>query len=123
MYTLLAITPDMYSQKLISGNVPPLEILGFGAKMLGIGMLAVFGVLCLLWGALTLFKIFFYDLPAKKKTENEAPEAPAPAAPAVAAVPAANEDEELIAVLAAAIAMAESECIGAKFRVVSFRRK
>ena len=113
----------MYSQKLISGNVPPLEILGFGAKMLGIGMLAVFGVLCLLWGALTLFKIFFYDLPAKKKTENEAPEAPAPAAPAVAAVPAANEDEELIAVLAAAIAMAESECIGAKFRVVSFRRK
>lgn len=123
MYTLLAITPDMYSQKLISGNVPPLEILGFGAKMLGIGMLAVFGVLCLLWGALTLFKIFFYDLPAKKKTENEAPETPAPAAPAVAAVPAANEDEELIAVLAAAIAMAESECIGAKFRVVSFRRK
>lgn len=123
MYTLLAITPDMYSQKLISGNVPPLEILGFGAKMLGIGMLAVFAVLCLLWGALTLFKIFFYDLPAKKKTENEAPEAPAPAAPTVAAVPAANEDEELIAVLAAAIAMAESECIGAKFRVVSFRRK
>lgn len=123
MYTLLAITPDMYSQKLISGNVPPLEILGFGAKMLGIGMLAVFTVLCLLWGALTLFKIFFYDLPAKKKTENEAPEAPAPAAPAVAPVPAANEDEELIAVLAAAIAMAESECIGAKFRVVSFRRK
>ncbi|MBP3591026.1 MAG: OadG family protein [Clostridia bacterium] len=123
MYTLLAITPDMYSQKLISGNVPPLEILGFGAKMMGIGMLAVFSVLCLLWGALTLFKIFFYDLPAKKKTENEAPEAPAPAAPAVAPIPAANEDEELIAVLAAAIAMAESECIGAKFRVVSFRRK
>ena len=123
MYTLLAITPDMYSQKLISGNVPPLEILGFGAKMMGIGMLAVFSVLCLLWGALTLFKILFYDLPAKKKTENEAPEAPAPAAPAVAPIPAANEDEELIAVLAAAIAMAESECIGAKFRVVSFRRK
>ena len=33
------------------------------------------------------------------------------------------EDEEIIAVIAAAIAAAESECLGAKFRVVSFKRK
>ena len=49
--------------------------------------------------------------------------APAPVAPVVVAAPTVNEDEELIAVLAAAIAMAESENLGAKFRVVSFRRK
>ena len=98
--------------------------LTFGGMMLGIGMLAIFAVLCLLWGALVLFKIGFYDLPAKKKATAEAPAAPAPVAPVtVAAIPAANEDEELIAVLAAAIAMAESENLGAKFRVVSFRRK
>lgn len=94
----------------------------FGGMMLGIGMLAVFAVLCILWGALVLFKIAFYDLPAKKKAE-EAPIAPTPATPVVMPAPVANEDEELIAVFAAAIAMAESECQGAKFRVVSFRRK
>ena len=35
---------------------------------------------------------------------------------------AENNDEEIIAVIAAAIAMAESESEGLKFRVVSFRR-
>lgn len=34
----------------------------------------------------------------------------------------ANNDEEIIAVIAAAIAMAESESNGLKFKVVSFRR-
>jgi Na+-transporting methylmalonyl-CoA/oxaloacetate decarboxylase gamma subunit len=33
-----------------------------------------------------------------------------------------NADEEIIAVIAAAIAMAESESNGLKFKVVSFRR-
>ena len=33
-----------------------------------------------------------------------------------------NNDEEIIAVIAAAIAMAESESNGLKFKVVSFRR-
>ncbi len=122
MNVLLAITPEQYSQKIIE-SAGFTETLGFGAMMLGIGMLAIFAVLCILWGALVLFRIVFYDLPAKKKTASEAPEAPAPVAPVVVAAPAANEDEELIAVLAAAIAMAESECLGAKFRVVSFRRK
>jgi hypothetical protein len=122
MNILLAITPDQYSQKIID-TAGFTETLGFGAMMLGIGMLAVFAVLCTLWFALVLFKIGFYDLPAKKKATAEAPAAPAPVAPVVVAAPAVNEDEELIAVLAAAIAMAESENLGAKFRVVSFRRK
>lgn len=124
MNTLLAITPDMYSKVIIDPNVAgPLETLGFGAMILGIGMLAIFAVLCLLWGALVLFKIAFYDVPAKKKAVNVEP-ASAPAPVIIPAAPVvANEDEELIAVLAAAIAMAESECLGAKFRVVSFKRK
>lgn len=122
MNILLAITPDQYSQKIID-TAGFMETLGFGAMMLGIGMLAVFAVLCTLWFALVLFKIGFYDLPAKKKATAEAPVAPVPVAPVVVAAPAVNEDEELIAVLAAAIAMAESENLGAKFRVVSFRRK
>ena len=122
MNILLAITPDQYGQKIID-TAGFMETLGFGAMMLGIGMLAVFAVLCLLWGALVLFKIGFYDLPAKKKVTVEAAPAPAPVVEAAPVIPAYAEDEELIAVLAAAIAMAESECLGAKFRVVSFKRK
>ena len=124
MNILLAITPDMYSKVIIDSEVAgPMETLAFGAMILGIGLLAVFSVLCLLWGALALFKVAFYDLPAKKKTAAEAPEVPAPVAPVVATAPTVSEDEELITVFAAAIAMAESESVGAKFRVVSFKRK
>ena len=120
MNVLLAITSEQYAEKIIS-TAGFFETLGFGAMMLGIGMLAVFSVLCILWGALILFKIGFYDLPAKKKTEKAA-EAPAPVS-AASVAPVQNDEEELIAVFAAAIAMAESECTSAKFRVVSFNRK
>ena len=120
MNVLLAITSEQYGEKIIN-TAGFFETLGFGGMMLGIGMLAVFAVLCILWGALILFKIGFYDLPAKKKAEKAA-EAPAPVATAIE-VPVQNDEEELIAVFAAAIAMAESECAGAKFRVVSFNRK
>ncbi len=121
MNLLLAITESDYTSKIIETKSFG-EVLGFGAQMLGIGLLAVFSVLCLLWGALTLFKTFFYDLPGKKTATAPAKEVQAPVeAPAPIAV--ASEDEELVAVIAAAIAMAESESLGAKFRVVSFKRK
>ena len=120
MNVLLAITSEQYGEKIIS-TAGFFETLGFGSMMLGIGMLAVFSVLCILWGALILFKIGFYDLPAKKKAAKVV-EAPAPVS-VESDAPAQNDEEELIAVFAAAIAMAESECAGAKFRVVSFNRK
>ena len=101
----------------------PIENLGdkalYGGQMLLIGMLAVFSVLVVLWIALVLFKFFFHDLASsKKKKEIKSESAPAPQ------VNAANDDEEIFAVIAAAIAMAESECGSNKaFRVVSFKRK
>ena len=101
----------------------PIENLGdkalYGGQMLLIGMLAVFSVLVVLWIALILFKFFFHNLASgKKKKEIKSESAPAPQ------VNAANDDEEIIAVIAAAIAMAESECGSNKaFRVVSFKRK
>ena len=84
-----------------------------------IGMATIFVILCLLWLCLILFKVFFHDLPekrAKKRTNL--------AAMAVAESEETSEadDGEIIAVLAAAIAAAESEDNGLKFRVVSFRR-
>lgn len=93
------------------------EKLQYGTTMLLLGMGTIFTVLAIIWLSLVLFKFVFHDLAAKKK---EAPiEEPVVAAPIVTAAPC---DEEIVAVIAAAIAMAESEGNGIKFRVVSFRR-
>ena len=95
------------------------EALGFGGLMLLIGMATVFAVLLTIWVCLTLFKIGFHDLPEKK-----AAAAAAAPAPVIAEEPVTvSDDGEIIAAIAAAIAMAESESSGTKFKVVSFRRK
>ena len=97
------------------------DALLYGGTMLLIGMATIFAVLCLLWGCLTVFKIVFHDIPEKKANHTAVKEvAPAPAP--VASAPVAEEGE-IVAVIAAAIAMAESESSGLKFKVVSFKRK
>ena len=100
----------------------PIESFGekfaFGGEMLLLGMGTVFAVIILIMAALSVFKLF-----AVKGTPK-ANEASAPIVTESApAVNATGTDEEIIAVIAAAIAMAESEANGAKFRVVSFKRK
>lgn len=92
----------------------------FGGSILLIGMASVFSVLCILWIFLAIFKLVFHDLPKKKAARKKD-------APVVTAIERVEEtpktdDGEIIAVLAAAIAMAESENSGMKFRVVSFKR-
>ncbi len=97
------------------------DALGFGGAILLIGMVTIFAVLTIIWFSLVLFKIFFHDLPAKKAAN--------PTVIAESVSPAENvqiansNDEEIVAVIAAAIAMAESESSDVKFKVVSFRRK
>ena len=93
----------------------------FGGAVLLIGMATLFGVLILLWLCLVAFKFFFHDLPARHTSSARAEVAPAPVAAAPTA-PVQNSDDEIVAVIAAAIAMAESENEGARFRVVSFKR-
>lgn len=118
MNFLLNISPDVYGTKHLLSEVGFLDTLTFGLQMLLIGMVAVFAVLALLWFCLYLFRILFHDLPAKKAQEAPVEEVE----PAPIAVPA-TDDDEIVAVIAAAIAAAESENAGLKFRVVSFRRK
>ena len=95
-----------------------LNRLEYGGQTLLLGMASVFAVLTIIMLTLLLFKLFFYDLPAKK-AEDAIVSEPEVSTPAVVA----SNDDEIIAVIAAAIATAESESNGAKFRVVSFRRK
>ena len=96
-----------------------LSALSFGGQTTLIGMATVFSVLVIIWGALVLFKLFLYDIPNRRKAEVTV--TPEPTAQPVAT--AADDDSEIVAVIAAAIAAAEAESNGAKFRVVSFRRK
>lgn len=91
-----------------------MDRLTFGGLMLLIGIFIVFSVLILIFGCLMLFKFAF----AKKgEARPQKDEVPAPV------FEAAADDGEIIAAIAAAIAMAESESSGLKFRVVLFRRK
>ena len=72
-----------------------------------------------MWGALLLFKMAFHDLPNKRKAKvvEEI------STTVEEVVPQTSTEEELIAVLTAAIAAYESESGNIKFRVVSFKRK
>ena len=100
------------------------------------GMLMVFAVLGLLWGIVTLSKLFLYDLPNKKAEKKKKKRASALTSSDVVSAPEivpeemseSYEDEgEIAAVITAAIAaMIESgdyknEFAGG-FRVVSFKR-
>ena len=93
------------------------EKLTYGGQMLLLGMGAVFAVLCIIFLCLTVFKFVFTKSSTPKSNEEPAP---------VVVTPKQNintkKDEEIVAVIAAASAMAESESNGVKFKVVSFRR-
>ena len=97
------------------------DVLLFGGSVLLIGIGTIFAVLCLIWFALIIFEKVFMKQ-SKPKIKEVAP-APIAAPVPTSTVEAASNDEEIVAVIAAAIAMAESESDGLKFRVVSFRRK
>ena len=93
-----------------------IDRLTFGGFILLLGMAVVFSVLVIIWGALSVFKLYFTRSESKPKEAVAAPVA----APVIES--RAN-DEEIVAVIAAAIAAAEADSNGTKFKVVSFRRK
>ena len=120
MNFLLDIDKSQYGDKIIK-TAGFSETVAFGAKILLIGMLTIFAVLCLIWLCLSIFKAVFARSGEKKSVKAAKVEASEVVASAPLAV---SDDNEIIAVIAAAIAAAESECAnGAKFKVVSFRRK
>lgn len=119
MNTLLSIAEKDYAFNLFEQGYNLGEVALFGLMILGIGILTVFAVLSLIWLALILFEKIFaksQNKPARTVEETIVP------VQETTTLTQTN-DEEIIAVIAAAIAMAESESNGLKFRVVSFKRK
>lgn len=91
----------------------------YGTEMLLIGVGTVFTVLIILMLFLLSFKFIFGAAEKKKAVAAVNNDAIIPAT----VQPTVDSDEEIVAVIAAAIAMAESESNGLKFKVVSFKRK
>ena len=97
----------------------PAEAFFFGGKILLLGIGTVFLVLALIWGSIEIFRFVFNRISNKSNGTL-------PSADKITVTPApAHRDntQEIVAVIAAAIAMAESENPGFKFKVVSFKRK
>lgn len=112
-----------FTQKIVDfENFDPSQLkdaLLFGGAMLLIGIATVFAVLGALWACLAVFKLVFHDLPSRKRSKPEK----VVTETVKETVIAAPTEGEIVAVIAAAIAMAEAESSGLKFKVVSFRRK
>ena len=92
--------------------------------LLDTGILGSINPMYLVLAVGMILAVGFYIYKTKFANNNENPEQNDEAADATpATVENKNAlDEEIVAVIAAAIAMAESESNGLKFRVVSFRR-
>lgn len=113
------------SESLISGvGVHIDEALATGGEVTLIGLAIVFSVLVILMIVLMLFKVFLYKEPAKVSSAP-APDPIQAVAPDVSAVSAKKEepedDEELIAVLTAAVA-ASMNTSTYNLKIRSYRR-
>ncbi len=116
-----------------SRNLPIGEALGYGLPLSLFGFAVVFFVLALLWGILTLFKLFFYTIPNNKKKDASSAsvknssvqkmEMTSSGAAAAVAQPTLA-DSEIIAAITAAIEAfrSQSGSVGG-FRVVSFKKR
>ncbi len=95
-----------------------------------IGMLAVFAVLTIIWGALVLMRIVIEAITKQKNKKNKGSDTNEPAVEASAeeASSVDYDDEQLVAVITAAVAAARADeakkggRTAGGFRVVSFKR-
>ena len=102
----------MYSEALLTGqNLSLSEALAMGGETTVIGLAIVFAVLIILMIVLSLFRVIFY-----KK-----PKTPAQAAPVEEETADDTDEEELIAVLTAAVA-ASLNTSTYNLRIKSYRR-
>ena len=96
--------------------------LGYGLGVAAIGLLIVFAVLAVIMLIISLFRLVF-GRPRKKLIPVSESEELIPAPASVVAPVATTNQEELIAVLAAAVAAYEGcDVASSRYRIRSFRR-
>ena len=97
--------------------------LALGGQVVLIGLGTVFSVLILLWLCLELLHFLLNIRASKADSANKAVTLPAPAADAIPVVTESDDDEdEIAAVIAAAVYAAQADAPHSTFRAVSFKR-
>lgn len=98
----------------------------YGLNISLIGMLTVFVVLALIMGVLYLFRLVFYTIPNRKKSEAESSSQQSNSQVPVSVVPAnavSSDDEMIPVVIAAAVAAyMDNNEPKSKYRIRSFKR-
>lgn len=127
---------DKLDQNMSGADMTFGERFGYAIQGTATGMLMVFAVLSLLWGIVSLSKLFLYDLPNRKAENKKKKRAAALSSSDVVSTPESapaeesesyEDDGEIAAVITAAIAAMidsgdyKNEFAGG-FRVVSFKR-
>lgn len=90
-----------------------------------LGILTVFAVLSILWGALEVFRYVFYTLPNKRNEEKQKAQVEQNVAPTQPEADVSDDAEIVAAIIAAITASRADEGISpsTSFRVVSFRKR
>lgn len=109
----------MYSEALLTGkNLPLSEALAMGGETTLLGLAIVFAVLIILMLVLMLFKVVFYKDPSKQTVSADTAKSVEPAAEIIENT---TDEEELVAVLTAAVA-ASLNTSTYNLRIKSYRR-
>ena len=109
----------MYSEALLTGkNLPLSEALAMGGETTLLGLAIVFAVLIILMLVLMLFKVIFYKDPSKQTVSVDIAKSVEPAAEIIENT---TDEEELVAVLTAAVA-ASLNTSTYNLRIKSYRR-
>ena len=139
LFTLTALAADKLDQNMSGADMTFGERFEYAMQGTVTGMLMVFAVLGLLFGIVTLSRVFLYDIPNRKKarltpmktaqkTDDEPKKVPENVIIVHDTEPPKQDDGELVAVITAAIAATiessdeyKNQFAGG-FRVVSFKR-
>ncbi len=105
-------------------DLAPLDAPGFEPQTVLLGICIVFAAIIIIWFSLVAIKFFLHNIQQRRQAEAATqPKATFAPTESVVSAPIQSSDDEIIVAIAAAIAAAESENSGLKFRVVSFRRR
>lgn len=105
----------------VSNSAPLSDRLMMGLQTALLGMGVIFVVLIILWAVLSVFKLVFYKSKAEEKAVEPTPAPAVVESVPTAPTPAAQNDEEIVAAITAAIAVM-LDVPQTSFRVVSFKR-
>ena len=111
---------------LSGGDMAFVERMAYAGQLTLIGMVTIFAVLALLWGAISIMRLLLQDKKDFKKKaaapQNNVVETTTADVPVPHPAHAAGDDAALLVAITAAIAVVwESEHPGTGFRVVSYR--